>query len=210
MARRNACVTQVSFQRRYTPLARQLHAACLEQGPVVHALCRFYKCEIADRFDARDHMFDDTVHSIDTLRWICGSDVVRVDSQVKRIGTQDINFIAATLHFANGSHGYLLNSWSSGKRIFSAEIHAPGIFAEIEHENKGTLYKNGDTQGVTYDTRVAAGSDEFYIYTGVKAAAEDFVRACLQGGQPECHFGDAVKTMTVAETILAQALIQET
>lgn len=206
-ARRNNCVTQVSFQRRYTPMVRELRDECLRRGNIVHALCRFYKYDIADRFDARDHMFDDTVHSIDTLRWICGSDIVSVESDVKRIQTQDINFIAATLYFANGANGYLLNSWSSGKRIFSVEMHAPGIFAEAEHEGKGYLYADGDVQGIEYDTRAVAGSNDFYVYTGVQAAAADFVRACLQGGQPACHFADALKTIETAEIILAQALL---
>ena len=204
---RNNCVTQVSFQRRYTPMVRMLKDRCLKHGNIVHALCRFYKYDIADRFDARDHMFDDTVHSIDTLRWICGSEIIKIESDVKRVQTQDINFIAATLYFANGANGYLLNSWSSGKRIFAVEMHSPGVFAEAEHEAKGFLYADGDLQGVEYDTRTAAGSDEAYVYTGVRAAAEDFANACLKGGQPECHFADALKTMEAAEIILAQALL---
>ncbi len=207
-ARRNNCVTQVSFQRRYTPMVRKLRGICLQHGGIVHALCRFYKHDIADRFDARDHMFDDTVHSIDTLRWICGSEIVRIESDVKRVRTHDINFIAATLYFENGSNGYLLNSWSSGKRIFAVEMHAPGIFAEAEHESKGSLYEDGDLQGKAFDAQTEAGSSEAFIYTGVRAAAEDFANACLQGGQPECHFADALKTMEAAEVILAQALLK--
>lgn len=209
LARRRGCVTQVSFQRRYTPMVKLLREECVKRGDIIHAVCEFYKCDMSDRFEARDHMMDDCVHSIDTLRWICGSEVTKIESSVRRLGTADINFISAVLHFENGAIGHLINSWASGKRIFSVEMHAPGIYAQAEHEGKGYLYADGDVKGVEYDTREVAESDELYVFTGVRAAAADFVNACLHGGQPACCFDDAVKTMAVAEKILAQALLSE-
>ncbi len=208
LARRGGCVTQVSLQRRYTPMVQQLKAKCLERGEIVHAVCEFYKCEIKDRFDARDHMMDDCVHAIDTLRWMFDdSEVVGIDSTCRRVQTADINFISAVLHFANGGVGHLLNSWSSGKRTFRVEMHAPGIFVDAEHEEKGYLYADGDLVPEVYDSREIAGSDEFHAFTGVKNAAADFANACLTGGQPACNFANAVHTMEVAEKILAKALL---
>ena len=207
LARRGGCVTQVSLQRRYTPMVKLLREECLKRGEIVHSVCEFYKCEIQDRFDARDHMMDDCVHAIDTLRWIHGCEVVEIDSTCRRIKTSDINFISAVLHFENGSVGHLLNSWSSGKRTFRVEMHATGVFVDAEHEEKGFLYADGDVKGVEYDSREIAGSDEFHAYTGVKAAAADFVNACLHGGQPACNFANSCKTMEVAEKILAKALL---
>lgn len=210
IADRNRCVTQVSLQRRYTPMVKELREECLKRGEIVHAVCKFYKCETGrDFLGARDHMMDDCVHSIDTLRWICGSEVVGVESTTRRVGTVDINFISAMLHFENGAVGHLINSWASGKRIFAVEMHAPGIFAEAEHEKAGMLYADGDLNGREYSASAAAGSDEFYVYTGVLEAARDFVDSCLENRKPQCHFGDAIKTMKVAETILAQSLLRE-
>jgi predicted dehydrogenase len=209
IANRNNCVTQVSFQRRYTPMVKQLRDECLKRGDLIHALVKFYKCEVGrDMLGARDHMFDDCVHSIDTLRWMCGSEITKIESTAKAIGTVDINFISAVMHFENGAVGHLINSWSSGKRIFAVEMHAPGIFAEAEHENKGYIYANGDVKGVEYDTRQCAGSDDVHVFTGVLEAAKDFANACLNGGQPACNFNDAIKTMRAAEVILAQSLLQ--
>lgn len=208
LARRGGCVTQVSLQRRYTPMVQKLREECLKHGDIVHAVCEFYKCEIQDRFEARDHMMDDCVHAIDTLRWICGSEVADIESTCRRVQTSDINFISAVLHFKNGSIGHLINSWSSGKRTFRVEMHAPGVFADAEHEEKGCLYENGDVKGVEYDSRAVAGSEDFYVFTGVKAAAADFVNACLNGGLPACNFENACKTMEIAEKILAKALLR--
>ena len=208
LAEQHGCITQVSFQRRACPMVVALRAECLKRGPIVHAGCRFYKCNIEPFLGARDHMMDDTVHSIDTVRWMCGGEVVEVHSVCKRVGVPDINFISATLEFDNGATGFLVNSWSSGKRIFAVEMHAPGIYAEAEHEGQGRLYADGDVQGVAYDTREVAGSDQLYIYGGFQAKNREFIDAVKGGPRPGSHFGDAVKTMEVAERILAQALLK--
>ena len=209
VAERNNLVTQVSLQRRYSPMVTAMRDECLKRGPITHATCKFYKCEIEDFIGARDHMMDDTVHAIDTLRWITGSEVAKVDSVTRRIGTVDINFVMAQLTFESGAVGHLMNNWSSGKRIFSVEMHAPGIFAEAEHETKGYIYADGNLQGVEYTATGSAHSDAFYINTGVLAAAADFVHCCKSGGRPMSSFSDTVKTMRVAEIILAQSLLAE-
>lgn len=207
MAEKNGCITRVSFQRRITPMVEVLREACLKRGPITHAVCKFYKCDIKPFLGARDRMMDDCVHSIDTLRWMCGGEVVKIESMTKRVQVPDINYISASLHFDNGSMGYLINSWTSGRRIFAVEMHSYGICAEAEPETKGYLYADGDTKGIEYDSKEAAGSDEFHVYTGVKAAARQFVDCCKNGTQPASNFSDAVKTMEVAEKILAQAIL---
>ena len=208
LAEKHGCITQVSFQRRSTPLVSKLHAACLQRGPIVHAVCRFYKCAMDPYLEARDHMMDDGVHAIDTLRWMCGGEVVNVHSVVKRVGVPDINFFSALLEFDNGATGLMINSWTSGRRIFDVEMHAPGICAEAEHEGTGMLYIDGDTQGITYDTREVAGSDAFHTYGGFESKNREFIDCLKAGTLPGSHFGDAVKTMEVAETILAQATLK--
>jgi virulence factor len=208
LAEKHGCITQVSFQRRITPMVVQLRDMCLERGPIIHALCRFYKCAISPFLTARDHMMDDGVHAIDTLRWICGGEVVAVHSVTKRVMVPDINFFSAMLEFDNGATGLMINSWTSGRRIFAVEMHAPGICVEAEHENKGILYADGDTQGIEYDTKEIAGSDAFFVYGGFQAKNREFIDCLKAGTLPGSHFGDAVKTMEVAEKILAQAALK--
>ena len=207
LARRGRSVTTVAFQRRTTPVAAFLREKCLERGPIAHAGVRFYKCEPAETFGPRDHMMDDTVHAIDALRWMIGGEVERLESRARRIGTQDINFISATLHFEGGSAGFLVNSWSSGRRVFDAEMHAPGICAEVEHEVGGTLYADGDTKGTYYSAAECAGSDAFHVKTGVYALAEDFVSRCKDRGETLSSFESAYKTMEIAAMILARSAL---
>jgi predicted dehydrogenase len=206
-AEKKGCITQVSFQRRTCPMVVRLHQECLKRGPIVHAVCKFYKYLITPYAEARDHMLDDGVHAIDTLRWMCGGEVARIHSVVKRVMVPDTNFYASLLEFDNGATGVMINSWTSGRRIFAVEMHAPGIWVEAEHEGKGHLYAEGDTEGVEYDTREVAGSDDLYIFGGFQAKNREFIDCLRSGRQPGSCFADAVKTMEVAERILAQSLL---
>ncbi len=203
LAEKHGGITQVSFQRRGCPMVVKLRDECLKRGPIVHAVCRFYKCDIKPYLQARDHMMDDGVHAIDTLRWMCGGEVKKIHSVTKRVMVPDINFISVLMEFDNGATGVMLNSWTSGRRIFAVEMHAPGICVEAEHETTATLYADGDTRGVRYDTREVAGSDQLYAYGGFLARHREFIDCVKAGRQPSSNFSDALKTMEVAERILA-------
>lgn len=208
LAEKNGCITQVSFQRRSCPMVMQLREECLKRGPITHAICEFYKCNPEPYLEARDHMMDDGVHAIDTLRWMCGGEVVEIQSITRRLEVPDVNFFATLLKFDNGATGVLLNSWTSGRRIFRVQMHAPHICAEAEHEGKGVLYADGDTKGVWYDTREVAGGNELYEFGGFRTKNREFIDAVKAKTLPSSHFGDAVKTMEVADKILAMGLLR--
>ncbi len=208
LADKSGSITQVSFQRRTCPMVVQLRDECLKRGPITHAVCEFYKCNVEPFLGARDHMMDDGVHAIDTLRWICGGEVTGIEGVTRRVGVPDINFLVVLLHFDNGATGVLLSSWSSGRRIFRVQMHAPKICVEAEHEGKGVLYADGDTQGAWYDTRAVAGSSENYVYGGFQAKNREFIDCVKSGAQPGSCFADAVKTMETADKILAMGLLR--
>ncbi|MBI3970564.1 MAG: Gfo/Idh/MocA family oxidoreductase [Chloroflexi bacterium] len=209
LADQKGVITQVSHQRRTSPLLVTLREKLLKRGPVVHAVCEFYKHGPRPMVGARDHMMDDSTHAIDTVRWMCGGEVVAIESECKRIGTPDINWIGATLRFDNGSTGYVLNSWCSGRRVFRVQMHAPGICADAEVEGKASLYADGDYDGVEYDAKAVAGSDQLYVYGGFRAKNREFIDSLKLGREvTSSPFRDCVKTMEVAEKILAQALLK--
>ena len=207
LAAEHGCITQVGFQRRSSPMVCRLRDRCLERGPISHAVCRFYKHAPEPFLQARDHMMDDGVHGIDTVRWLCGGEVTAIHSSCRRNGTPDINFISAMMEFDTGATGFLIQSWTSGRRIFDVEIHAPGIAVEAEHEVGATVFADGDTAGEQCDAAEVAGGSEFHIVGGFQAKHREFIDAIQAGNLPSSHFGDAVKTMEIAETILAQALM---
>jgi virulence factor len=208
LAREHSCITQVGFQRRTSPLLGRMLAAVQERGQVVHAVCRFYKNDPRPMEIARDHMMDDGVHAIDTLRHLCGGEVVAVTDVTRRVLVDDINFITATLQFDTGAVGLLITSWTSGRRTFGVEVHGPGVMAEGDLEVGATIWTaDGET---TLSAADVAGSDELYRLGGFRAKSQDFIDAVRSRQPATSHFADALKTMVVAETILAHALEEET
>lgn len=209
LAQENGCVTQVSFQRRACPLLVGLRDECLKRGAINHAICRFYKCEVEKPLLLGfDHMMCDGVHSIDTLRWLCGGEVVDIDCVTRRIGVPDVNFLIANLHFDNGAIGQMVSSWASGRRLFAVEMHAPGVMAEGDPQGEGVFFADNDKKGVRTTTQEAAGSDDGLVFQGFEAKKRDFIDALKEGRRPESDFADAVKTMEVAERILAYGKIR--
>lgn len=209
LAEQNGVITQVSHQRRTVPLLHAMRDKLLEKGPITHGVVEFYKCNIDPMTGARDHMMDDCTHAVDTARWICGGEVVDVQSHCKRIGTPDINWIGATLHFDNGSTCFVINSWSSGRRVFRVQMHSPGGYTDAEVENKAYLYLDGDYNGVEYDTKEVAGSDQNFVYGGFARKNREFIDSLKAGKEmTSSPFRDTVKTMEVCEKILASALLK--
>ncbi|MDA0710901.1 MAG: Gfo/Idh/MocA family oxidoreductase [bacterium] len=208
LAEEKGVFTQVSHQRRSSPLLKKMREACLSRGEIAHAVCEFYKCDMKPYRNARDHMMDDCTHSIDTLRWMCGGEVLHIESQCKRIGTPDINWIGATLQFDNGATGYLINSWCSGRRVFRVEMHAATIFVDAEVEKQAVLYADGDTEGVIYDCYEVAGGNSKWEAFGFRDKNREFIDSLKTGiDVTTSPFRDCIKTMEVAEKILALALL---
>lgn len=209
LADQKRAITQVSHQRRSIPLLAAMRQKCLEKGSITHAVCEFYKCDPTAYPKAVDRMLGDCVHAVDTVRWMCGGEVTGIESRCKRVGTPDINWIEATLQFDNGATGIVLTSWASGRRIFRTQMHVPGACAEVDVEGKARFYAAGDTQGVEYDAREVAGSADSRVALGFHAKNREFIDSVKNGVDvTSSPFRDAVKTMEVAEKILAQALLR--
>ena len=207
LAEESDCITQVSFQRRTCPMVVMLRDECLKRGPMTHAVCSFYKWAPERYLEARDRVMDDGIHAIDTIRWMCGGEFVRVESVTRRLGVPDLNFAAVLLEFDSGATGVLMTSWTSGRRVFRVEMHGRGICVDAEHEGKGYLYADGDTTAREYDSREVAGSGEFHVFPGFLAKNREFIDCVKERRQPGSCFTDAAKTMELAEVILAQDLL---
>ena len=209
LAGKNSCITQVSHQRRSAPLLQKMREECLKKGPITHAIVEFNKCDIRPVFEARDRMLDDYTHSVDTARWVCGGEVIKIESHCRRIIVPDINWIGTTLYFDNGATCNVIGNWTSGRRIFRVNMHAPGICAEVELEKEAFLYANGNYEGERYDTKEMAGSNEFFVYGGFQKKSLEFIDSLLSGKEKTSSpFSDTLKTMQICETILAQAMIE--
>lgn len=208
LAKKNGCITQVSLQRRSSPLLNLALEKCSERGAITHAIVSFSKNDRVPMLGPRDRMLDDFIHCIDTARWIGNSEVIKIESKCRRLGTPDINWINATLYFENGTVCYTVGNWTSGRRIFKAEIHAPGICAEVEPEKEARIFADGNYEGELLDSKLVAGSDDLIVYGGFLKKHREFIDSVISGiEQTSSPFSDTLKTMKVCESILAQSLL---
>ena len=205
LAEVNQCITQVGLQRRTCPLLVDVHRRCLEKGSITHTVCEFFKFQPGIYPTATGHWLDNGPHAVDTVRWACGGEVVHIESRCRRINTPDINWVQATLHFDNGSTGLIIFNFTSGKRIFRVQMHAPGILVDADPEDGAMVYTENAPDGQHITTQEAASSDKPIDYKGHRAKDREFIDSIKFGKEmTSSPFRDAHKTMTIVHSILAQ------
>ena len=205
IARKKGVLTAVTFQRRYCPIIRTGKTICEERGPVHSAVATFYKNSVgAGPYygGAMDILTCDAIHAVDTLRYLCGGDVVSVASDVRRLLAEHFTAHLALVRFSSGATGVLLTNWMTGRRFFTVEIHAPGISCFGDPEVGGTLYADGKNEPLrTLDLTEMCGTTDNYRACGPYDMSLHFIDCIRRGVQPETNFDDAVKTMELIDAI---------
>ena len=205
LARRHKVLTGVAFQRRFAPVIRRGKTLCEKRGPVHTAHASFYKNWVDGTpyyRGALDMLTCDGIHAVDTLRYLCGGEVESVASDSRRLDADHWNVHLALVRFSSGATGLLLNNFMAGRRIFSVEIHSPGISFFGDPEEGGQLYADNKTEPIDeLDPTVLAGSAEDYRAFGPYDINRHFVDCMLKGKDPETNFDDATKTMELVDAV---------
>ena len=205
LARRHKVLTGVSFQRRFAPVIRRGKTLCEKRGTVHTAHASFYKNWVGGApyyRGALDMLTCDGIHAVDTLRYLCGGEVESVASDSRRLNADHWNVHLALVRFSSGATGLLLNNFMAGRRIFSVEIHSPGISFFGDPEEGGQLYADNKTDPIDeLDPTVLAGSAEDYRAFGPYDINRHFVDCMLKGKDPETNFDDATKTMELVDAV---------
>ena len=205
LARRHKILTGVAFQRRFAPVIRRGKTLCEKRGTVHTAHASFYKNWVGGApyyRGALDMLTCDGIHAVDTLRYLCGGEVESVASDSRRLDADHWNVHLALVRFSSGATGLLLNNFMAGRRIFSVEIHSPGISFFGDPEEGGQLYADNKTEPIDeLDPTVLAGSAEDYRAFGPYDINRHFVDCMLKGKDPETNFDDATKTMELVDAI---------
>lgn len=203
-ARRNGVIAMAGFQRRHVPLINALRKRVEERGPIHTAVVTFVKCSYPDAWyynGAIDILSCDAVHAVDTLRHLCGGDVVSVASDVRNLGGHDNNAFYAIVKFSSGATGILQTNWACGRRFFRVEMHAQGVSAYAEPDAGGMLYRDGDTKGEAFDPAACAGSDSDWHRLGFYQESRHFIDCVQAGKEPDGSLQDTVKTMDLVDRI---------
>jgi len=203
-AERHKVLAMCGFQRRYIPLIAALRKRVEERGPIHTVVAAFVKCSYpaASYYDgAIDILSCDAVHAVDTMRFLCGGEVVRVASDVRTLGADGPNAFYAIVKFSSGATGILQTNWACGRRFFKVEMHGMGVSAYADPDEGGMLYTGGSTDGEAFDAAVCAGNDADRHRLGFFAENRHFIDCIKQGGQPCSSLDDTVATMELVDRI---------
>jgi len=204
-AHKKALITGVTFQRRFCPVVRTARKLCEERGPVHTAVATFYKNTLGGGpyyGGAVDILTSDGIHAVDTLRYLCGGEVLGVASDVRRLLADHVTAHLAIVRFSSGATGMLLTNWMNGRRFFTVEVHAPGISAFGDPEEGGRVYADNKKEPIhTLDPFELAGSREPHRAFGEYDMNAHFIDCIRRRVQPETNFDDAVKTMELIDAI---------
>ncbi len=210
LARKKGVISAVTFQRRYCPVLRAAKKLCDERGPTHAAVASFYKNSLgAGPYygGAIDILTSDAIHAVDTLRYLCGGNVVAVASDVRRLLAEHFTAHYALVRFDSGATGVLLTNWMTGRRFFTFEIHAPGIMAFGDPEEGGKVFADNKKEPLrTLDPFELAGSKETHRAFGEFDMNSHFISCIRRGVQPETNLDDALKTMELIDRIYQSQL----
>jgi virulence factor len=215
LARKKKALTGVVFYRRFSPLLRRGKILCQKNGPVHSAVASFYKDTGKRPYERGgiEALTSDAIHAVDTIRYLCGGEVVSVASDVRRLEAEHHTTHYALVKFSTGAVGVVLTNFMCGRRMFTVEIHSPGISCFGDLEEAGYVYANGKTDPVETLTPLWGKHDpDYYRKFGIqelivpKSAWHTDVNShffdCLRRNkQPETHFEDALKTMELVDAI---------
>jgi virulence factor len=111
------------------------------------------------------------------------------------------NSFNALLKFENGAAGFLLTNWVVGKRVHTFEMHAKGISAFIDADDKAVIYSDNKPEGQILKAQEVAVGTENYISYGFCSENRHFIDCVKQKRMPDTNFADALKTMELVERI---------
>jgi len=202
-AERNDCLSMVGFNRRFIPLMVEAKKIVEERGPILQCAATFYKNSIGAGpyyAGAIDILTCDAVHAVDTLRWM-GGEVVAAGSDVRKLHAEYDNSFNALLKFESGAAGFLLTNWVVGKRVHTFEMHAKGVSAFIDADDKAVIYSDNKAEGQILKAQEVAGGTENRIFYGFCSENRHFIDCVKQKRMPDTNFADALKTMELVERI---------
>jgi virulence factor len=201
-ADRTGAKVVVGWNRRFHPVISQARETVLDQGPMTQLVGEFHKSitQQAASGAFSESMLDQLlletpIHAIDTVRYLADSEIKEVHSVVRRSMSKYRDVHAALIEFENGVIAQMVHNYTTGARLERYEIHGHNISAYMEGVSGGQVFFEGEqTEIVKGPTGGTEEQNRYFI---------DCVKNDQPVGLPAADLGEAVKTMQLAESILA-------
>ena len=200
-AERTGAKAMVGWQRRFNPFIVEARRRVEERGPIVQIVGEFHKSvtwfeesgiypeAVLDRL-----LMESPIHAIDCIRCLAGSEVAEVHSVVQRRFSKYNDLHAALVVFENGCVAQFGANYTGDGRLERYEIHGQGISAYLEGIKGGYVLADGKREELDAEGDAIHLKDAFFF---------ECLRDDRPIGPPGANLEEAVKSMELAEAILA-------
>jgi predicted dehydrogenase len=207
------CILQVGHIERFNPAFKELHNVLRTEE--VLALEARRMSPYSDRANDVSVVLDLMIHDIDLLLELAGSPVIKLSASGSRSSANSgyLDYVTATLGFANGIVATLTASKVTHRKIRSIAAHCRNSLTEADFLNNEILINRQTTANtMTNYGQVLYRQDGLIekVYTSniepLHAELEHFVN-CVRGGEPPSVGGEqALKALRLASLIEQMAL----
>lgn len=162
----------------------------------------------------------DTIHAIDTLRWLSGSEMIKCATVEGKYNSVVPNAWNSVMLFENGVTCTLQANYDTGGRVHGFSMYGDTASAYVNLGFGGKaceadiLYYNGtssfsmasenkaNNQITHMDGIEIAGSNEYIDYYGYTAQDKDFLSSIITRSPTRGSISESVKSIQMAEELL--------
>lgn len=195
LAKAKGQVFMVGLNRRYAPVC--VRAKALFDSRQVE-LCVVEKHK--DNLDRRA-LFNDGIHMIDFMRWVCGGPGRVVSAVARTVAPDREATLTALIAFDSGPLGVFLMNRRAGRWIERATLHGSGCSTEVQFPDSSLTHLDGETRFYEFRPKDWAWAVDMLEKGGFQQELEDFVHCVRTRGTPIAPAEDAVESHRMVDTI---------
>lgn len=210
-AAESGCILQVGHIERFNPAFRELSKVLKTEE--VLALEAHRMSPYSDRASDVSVVLDLMIHDIDLLLELAASPVTKLTaSGTRALDSGYLDYVTATLGFANGIVATLTASKVTHRKIRRIVAHCKSSFTEADFLNNEILIHRQTSTNSVNDRQVLYRQDGLIekVYTSniqpLSAELEHFVNCVHGGNQPSVGGEQALKALRLASLIEQMAL----
>ncbi|WP_066376018.1 MULTISPECIES: Gfo/Idh/MocA family protein [unclassified Anabaena] len=211
-AAESQCILQVGHIERFNPAFRELHKVL--QTEEVLALEAHRMSPYSNRANDVSVVLDLMIHDIDLLLELAASPVTKLTASGTRASDSGyLDYVTATLGFANGIVATLTASKVTHRKIRRIVAHCKNSFTEADFlKNEILIHRQTPANSVNDHKQVLYRQDGLIekVYTTniqpLSAELEHFVNCVHGGNQPSVGGEQALKALRLASLIEQMAL----
>ncbi len=202
-ARRNDRLVCVGLQRRWTPMIRTVLAKVRERGPIRCVLTEFHKnlidSERGRLFNTR--LYDEDIHMIDFIRWVCGGAWEQVLTRSERSYTDWPSTYNSIVRFRSGTVAVHTVVGHAAQRYYRIGLHGNAVSAYLRPPAYAEIFTADAEEPEIIRGQPIPGHPEGRLDEGLDALHRDFLDCVATGRQPLTNIHDVLQSMRLLEEI---------